>query len=70
MTLLIKTIILVLLLMVVFNLFHALWLMLKGNRQQSMTQSLGRRLMFSALIVFALLLLLFFGGIQPNPRPY
>ncbi|MCT7941355.1 MULTISPECIES: DUF2909 domain-containing protein [Shewanella] len=53
-----------------FNLARALFIMVKGENKQSMSPFLGRRVMFSALVVILLLLAMALGIIQPNPRPY
>ena len=68
--LLFKTLLVLLLLFVLFNLGRALFIMLRGDSQQSMSQFLGRRVLFSALIIVLLLIALGSGLITPNPRPY
>ena len=72
-----KTVIVALLLFMVYNLFRALLLMNKGQKnnkpgseQPSMTKYIGRRLMVSVAIVVLLLIGLLTGLITPNPRPY
>lgn len=67
-----KIVIMTLLLLMVYNLFRALWLMNKkpDPEQPSMTKFIGRRLMFSVAIVVLLLIGLLTGLITPNPRPY
>lgn len=68
---LIKIILVALLLLVVYNLFRALYIMIKNDEQSpKMSSFLGRRLLFSALVVLFLVVLLLTGVITPNPRPY
>lgn len=68
---LIKIILVSLLAIVVFSLFQALIVMLKNDEAApKMSKFLGRRLIFSALVVLFLILLLLTGIITPNPRPY
>ncbi|HSC68000.1 MAG TPA: DUF2909 domain-containing protein [Cellvibrio sp.] len=68
---LIKIILVSLLAIVVFSLFQALIVMLKNDEAApKMSKFLGRRLIFSALVVLFLILLLLTGVITPNPRPY
>lgn len=67
----IKIILIFLLLVVVVSLFQALYVMLKNDEAgPKMSRFLGRRLLFSALVVLAILILLATGFITPNPRPY
>ncbi|MCL2915186.1 DUF2909 domain-containing protein [Shewanella corallii] len=68
--LLFKILLVLLLLFVLFNLGRALFIMLRGDSQQSMSQFLGRRVLFSALIIILLLIALGSGLVTPNPRPY
>jgi branched-subunit amino acid transport protein AzlD len=68
---LIKIILVALLLAVVYNLFRALYIMIKNDEQSpKMSKFLGRRLIFSALVIMLLIILLLTGFITPNPRPY
>lgn len=68
---LIKIILVALLLAVVYNLFRALYVMIKNDEQSpKMSKFLGRRLIFSALVIMLLIILLLTGFITPNPRPY
>jgi branched-subunit amino acid transport protein AzlD len=68
---LLKIILIALLLLVVYNLFRALYIMVKNDGQTpKMSTFLGRRLVFSALVVLLLVVLLLTGVITPNPRPY
>lgn len=67
----IKIILVTLLAVVVFSLFQALIVMLKNDEAApKMSKFLGRRLIFSALVILFLLVLLLTGVITPNPRPY
>ncbi len=66
-----KIILIALLLLVIISLFQALYVMMKNdNAAPRMSKFLGRRLIFSALVVLAILILLATGVITPNPRPY
>lgn len=68
---LVKLILIALLLFIVFNLFRALWLMLKNDRDKvSMSKYLGRRVLFSAIVMALLILALAMGWISPHQRPY
>ncbi|MCE9679737.1 DUF2909 domain-containing protein [Shewanella sp. AS1] len=68
--LLFKLALVLLLLFIIFNLGRALVIMVKGDSQTPMSRYLGRRVLFSALVLVMLLLALKFGWIAPNPRPY
>ena len=65
-------VIITLLLLMVYNLFRALFIMNKKPEpnQPSMTKYIGRRLMLSVAIVVILIIGLLTGLITPNPRPY
>ncbi|MFC0050711.1 DUF2909 domain-containing protein [Rheinheimera tilapiae] len=68
---LIKIVLVCLLFFVVFQLFRALWLMLKNDpTQASMSKHLGRRVMFSVLVMGLIILALALGWIEPHQRPY
>ncbi|AWL10585.1 hypothetical protein HMF8227_00077 [Saliniradius amylolyticus] len=68
---LVKVIIVTLLLVMIYNLFRAMRLMLKHEPgRRSMTQFIGRRVMLSAAIILFIILAVALGWIQPNPRPY
>jgi exosortase/archaeosortase family protein len=65
-----KILIVGLLLFIVFNLFRALFIMLKNDPNgPKMSTFLGKRVMFSALLLLLILLAMSFGLITPNPRP-
>lgn len=66
----IKIIVSGLLIFMVYNLFRALLVMLKGESAEPMSKFIGRRVITSAIIVGLLLLALATGLITPNPRPY
>jgi len=68
--LLFKLVLVLLLLVVLFNLGRALYVMVKGGQTVPMSRYLGRRVLFSALVILLLLLALGMGWIHPNPRPY
>lgn len=57
-------------LLIIGQLFHALWLMMTTGHPQKMSAPLGRRVFFSLLVVVILLLSLMMGWLEPNPRPY
>lgn len=66
-----KIILIALLMLVIISLFQALYVMMKNDdAAPKMSKFLGRRLVFSALVVLAILVLLATGVITPNPRPY
>ena len=68
---LIKIVLVLMLLLIIGQLFHALWLMLStGQAGQKMSAPLGRRVLFSLLVIVILLLSLAMGWLEPNPRPY
>lgn len=68
---LLKIILVILLAIVIFSLFQALFAMLKNDEAApKMSKFLGRRLIFSAMVVLLLIVLLLTGVITPNPRPY
>lgn len=67
----IKLLLIALLLFIVFNLFRALFLMLKNDENQpSMSKFLGRRVLWSAVVLIAVILALQFGLLTPHNRPY
>ena len=71
MDLIIKIVIGLILISIVFNLFKAMKSMLKQESDQKpMSHFIGRRLMYSGLLIVILLICLATGVIQPNPRPY
>jgi cytochrome bd-type quinol oxidase subunit 2 len=68
---LVKIALICLLVFVVFQLFRALWLMLKNDPNQvSMSKHLGRRVMFSVMVMGLIILALAMGWIEPHQRPY
>jgi uncharacterized membrane protein len=68
---LLKIILIGLLLLVIFNLFQALFIMLKNSEEApKMSKFLGRRLFFSVLVLMTVILLMMTGIITPNPKPY
>jgi len=68
---LIKLLLIALLLFIIFNLFRALYLMLKNDPEQvSMSKFLGRRVLFSVLVMLLIILAMSFGWITPHQRPY
>ncbi len=68
---LLKILLIILLLIVIFNLFYALYYMIKNDgKAPKMTKFLGRRLLFSLLIVACILIALATGLITPNPNPF
>ncbi len=68
---LIKLLLIALLLFIIFNLFRALYLMLRNDPSQvSMSKFLGRRVFFSALLILLVILAMALGWINPHQRPY
>jgi ABC-type Fe3+ transport system permease subunit len=71
-----KLTLILLLLFIIFNLAKALVEMVREDPDnpdrdhKPMSHYLGRRVMFSALVVILLLIALTSGWIDPNPRPY
>ena len=68
---LIKLLLIALLLFIVFNLFRALFLMMKNDpNQPPMSVFRGRRLIWSVAVVLLIVLALGLGLMSPHPRPY
>ncbi|OEE68743.1 hypothetical protein A1OO_06795 [Enterovibrio norvegicus FF-33] len=67
---LLKAILVCLLIFIIFNLFRALPIMIKGRTDVRMSRYLGRRVLFSVIVFVILLIALATGLIEPNPRPY
>ena len=68
--LIIKIIIVGCLMFMVYNLFKALFVLNKNDpNKPSMSKYIGRRLMFSVVIVLLILVGLLTGVITPNPHP-
>ena len=68
---LIKVLIFILLLFMLFNLFKAMQSMAKPHTsEKKMTHFIGRRVLFSSLILALLFIAIAAGVITPNPRPY
>lgn len=67
-----KILIVFLLLVVSVNLFHALYTMMRSeqNSTHKMSHYLGRRLLFSALIIGLLVLAMATGVITPHQHPF
>ncbi|WP_205695408.1 DUF2909 family protein [Corallincola luteus] len=70
MLLLTKGIILLLLGIILFNLFSGLFSMLRQNNDKPMSHYLGRRVLYSVVVLVLLLLLMATGILPHNPRPY
>lgn len=71
MNIVIKIIIAIFLVVIVFNLGKAMRSMLTPpTSAKTMSTYIGRRLLFSVLLVLLLLVSLFMGWISPNPSPY
>lgn len=71
MTIMLKIAIGLLLILVLFNLFKAMVTMLKQDQSSKpMSFYIGRRLIFTVILMLLLLIALATGVIQPNPRPY
>ncbi|WP_283129861.1 DUF2909 domain-containing protein [Enterovibrio norvegicus] len=67
---LLKGILVCLLIFIVFNLFRALPILIKGNSDIPMSRYLGRRVLFSVIAFVILLIAMATGLIEPNSRPY
>lgn len=68
---LIKLIVIALLLFIIVNLVRAGLVMLNPDKPEvKMSRYLGRRVMFSAVVLLLIFLALALGWIEPNPRPY
>uniref|UniRef100_A0A486XT52 DUF2909 domain-containing protein n=1 Tax=Rheinheimera sp. BAL341 TaxID=1708203 RepID=A0A486XT52_9GAMM len=68
---LIKLIIIALLLIIIVNLVRAGLVMLKPVQPEvKMSRFLGRRVMFSAIVLLLILVAQALGLIEANPRPY
>ena len=71
MAIIVKVIIGLILISILFNLFKAMMSMLKQQPDQKpMSYFIGKRLIYSALLIALLLVCLFTGVIQLNPRPF
>lgn len=68
--LIIKVIIAGCLMFMIYNLFKALWLLNKNDPSKpAMSKYIGRRVIFSVVIVIFMLVAILTGVITPNPRP-
>lgn len=68
---LIKLIVIALLLFIIVNLVRAGLVMLNPDKPEvRMSRYLGRRVMFSAIVLLLIFLAQALGLIEPNPRPY
>lgn len=68
---LIKLVIITLLFIIIFNLFRALFVMLKPEQNNKpMSSYLGRRVLFSAIALIGIVLASSFGLLKPNPTPF
>lgn len=68
---LLKILLVVLLFVVMFNLFHALYYMIKNDgNSPKMTRFLGRRLLFSILIMACILFAIAAELITPHANPF
>lgn len=68
---LIKLLLIALLLFIIFNLFRALFLMMRNDpTKASMSTFLGRRVLFSVVVLLMVIIGLAMGWINPHPRPY
>ncbi|GAL36767.1 DUF2909 family protein [Vibrio maritimus] len=71
-TLLFKIALVLLLLFIIFNLALALIRMVRDDpsSEKPMSYYLGRRVLFSAIVIILLIIALQSGFLTPNPRPY
>ncbi|RUO76027.1 DUF2909 domain-containing protein [Idiomarina seosinensis] len=66
-----KVIIVALLLYMVFNLFRALFVMLRNDpNKPPMTKYLGKRVGIAAIVLLAMIIAAYAGFLPLNPRPY
>lgn len=66
-----KVLLVALLLYVIYNLFRGLFSLLRqDNDGPSMSYFIGRRVLFSAIVIVMILIALATGVVTPNPRPY
>ncbi len=65
-----KALLICLLVFVLFNLFRALPIMVKGDKGVPMSRYLGRRVFLSICIILLILLAVAMGVIAPNERPF
>lgn len=65
-----KVILILLLFFMIFNLGKALFILIKGEKNVSMSHYLGKRVLFSATVIILLIIMMGSGIIAPNPRPY
>ncbi|WP_299266052.1 DUF2909 family protein [uncultured Psychrosphaera sp.] len=71
MALIVKIAIGLILIFIIFNLFKAMTSMLKQHPEQKpMSYFIGKRLIYTVLLISILLICLFTGVIQLNPRPF
>ncbi len=70
-TLVIKIVLALLLIFMIYNLFKAMRIMIKGDSsKEKMSKFIGRRILTSAIIMILVILAVATGLITPNPRPY
>ncbi len=68
---LLKTILILLLFFIIYQLFRAMVLMLKTEPgTEKMSVHLGRRVGFSVLVIVIIVLALLFGWLAPHPTPH
>ncbi len=67
----IKLTIVLLLVFIIFNLFRAMYMMLSGQHQgKNMSHYLGKRVLFSAIALFLMIVSMALGLIKPNANPF
>lgn len=70
-SIILKVLLVALLLYVIFNLFKALFSLMKNDPEQpSMSFYIGRRVLFSVIAIVIITIALATGVVTPNPRPY
>ncbi|WP_232819902.1 DUF2909 family protein [Aliidiomarina celeris] len=66
-----KVLLVALLLYVITNLFRGLFAVLRNEEgRPSMSHYIGKRVLFSVLVILLIIIALSTGVIEPNPRPY
>lgn len=65
-----KALLVLLLVLILSQLFRALWLMMRQDPAAApMSKPLGRRVLLSVVVFFVLLLAMAMGWVSPNPHP-
>ncbi|MCC5855218.1 MAG: DUF2909 domain-containing protein [Idiomarina sp.] len=69
--LILKVLLVALLLYIIANLFRGLFAVLRNDPERPpMSHYIGRRVLFSAVVLIIVVIALASGVFEPNPRPY